>query len=301
MLFTPIKPMLLSMGNNDEIIDNPEWIYDIKWDGWRILLHKDGERVEAYTRHGNNVTAKFPELKTVGKSIKEDTAIVDCEGVVLRNGISVFDDFNYRGRFSNKDKINQATLTHPTTFITFDLLATNKSVMNNSLVERKEMLSSIIVPSNNLLVTPSVMGNGNDIFQITKEKGMEGIVGKRSDSTYKTNHRSHNWLKYKHFKVMDTVILGYKENPFTMIVGTQLSNDKYRPIANVEFGFKPDEKRAFREIAKQIITNVERDAMWLEPRLFCKVQYLEKTSTGSLRIVSFKGFNFDKAPEESIV
>ena len=61
MLFTPIKPMLLSMGNNNEIINSDEYIYDIKWDGWRILLHKQGDIVDAYKRHGNNVTAKFPE------------------------------------------------------------------------------------------------------------------------------------------------------------------------------------------------------------------------------------------------
>ncbi|MFF5816325.1 ATP-dependent DNA ligase [Lysinibacillus capsici] len=297
MLFTPIKPMLLHMGNNEEINDNPEWIYDIKWDGWRILLHKQGERIEAFTRHGNNVTAKFPELQEVGRSIQSHTAIIDCEGVVLRNGVSVFDDFAFRGRLSNTSKIQQATLTHPATFIAFDVLGTNKPHTNKPLVERKEILLSIIEPSNSLLITPSVTGNGNNIFQLTKDKGMEGIVGKRSNSTYKTNHRSHNWLKYKHFKVIDTVILGYKENPFTMLVGKQLSNGKCKPLANVEFGFKPEEKTAFREIAKQIVTKVERDMTWLEPRLCCKVQYLEKTNTGSLRIVSFKGFNFDKVPE----
>ncbi|WP_269898375.1 ATP-dependent DNA ligase [Lysinibacillus sp. JK80] len=297
MLFTPIKPMLLHMGNNEEINDNPEWIYDIKWDGWRILLHKQGERIEAFTRHGNNVTAKFPELQEVGRSIQSHTAIIDCEGVVLRNGVSVFDDFAFRGRLSNTSKIQQATLTHPATFIAFDVLGTNKPHTNKPLVERKEILLSIIEPSNSLLITPSVTGNGNNIFQLTKDKGMEGIVGKRSNSTYKTKHRSHDWLKYKHFKVIDTVILGYKENPFTMLVGKQLSNGKCKPLANVEFGFKPEEKTAFREIAKQIVTKVERDMTWLEPRLCCKVQYLEKTNTGSLRIVSFKGFNFDKVPE----
>lgn len=289
--------MLLHMGNNEEINDNPEWIYDIKWDGWRILLHKQGERIEAFTRHGNNVTAKFPELQEVGRSIQSHTAIIDCEGVVLRNGVSVFDDFAFRGRLSNTSKIQQATLTHPATFIAFDVLGTNKPHTNKPLVERKEILLSIIEPSNSLLITPSVTGNGNNIFQLTKDKGMEGIVGKRSNSTYKTNHRSHNWLKYKHFKVIDTVILGYKENPFTMLVGKQLSNGKCKPLANVEFGFKPEEKTAFREIAKQIVTKVERDMTWLEPRLCCKVQYLEKTNTGSLRIVSFKGFNFDEVPE----
>jgi len=299
MLFTPIKPMLLSMGNNDEIIDDPEWIYDIKWDGWRILLHKEGNRVEAYTRHGNNVTSKFPELQSIGQSIKENTAIIDCEGVVLRNGVSVFDDFNYRGRLSNKVKIDHATLTHPATFIAFDVLATDKNIMNKPLIERKDILNSIVEPSNNLLITPSVVGNGSNVFEIIKEKGMEGIVGKQRNSLYRTNHRSHDWLKFKHFKFIDVVILGYKENPFTMIVGTQTSNGKYRPVASVEFGFKPEEKTAFREIAKQITTKVERGTVWVEPSLHCKVQYLEKTNTGSLRIVSFKGFNFDKVPEKS--
>ena len=126
---------------------------------------------------------------------------------------------------------------------------------------------------------------------------MEGIVGKRSNSKYKTNHRSHEWIKYKHFKIVDVVILGYKENPFTMLVGKQLSNGQYKPMANIEFGFKPEEKTSFGEIAMQIVTKVERDMTWLEPRLCCKVQYLEKTNTGSLRIVSFKGFNFGKIPE----
>lgn len=298
MLFTPIKPMLLHMGNNEEIDDNPEWIYDIKWDGWRILLHKQGERVEAYTRHGNNITAKFPELQEVGRSIKEHTAIIDCEGVVLRNGVSVFDDFAYRGKLSNKSKIEQSTLTHPATFIAFDVIATDKPHTNKPLVQRKEILSSIIEPSSNLLVTPSIAGNGSNIFQLTKEKGMEGIVGKRYNSTYKTNHRSHDWLKYKHFKITDAVILGYKENPFTMLVGKQLRDGKYKPLANIEFGFKPEEKIAFRQISSQIITKVERDVTWIEPRLHCKIQYLERTASGSLRIVSFKGFNFDNTLAE---
>lgn len=300
MLFTPIKPMLLHMGNNNEIDDDPNWIYDIKWDGWRILLHKDKNRIEAYTRHGNNVTAKFPELQSVGKSIKVDKAIIDCEGVVLRNGVSVFDDFNYRGRLSNKDKINQTVITHPATFIAFDVLTTDKSFMNKSLIERKDILNSIVEPSNELLITPSVVGNGSNVFNITKDKGMEGVVGKRTNSTYKTNHRSHDWLKFKHFKYMDVVILGYKENPFTMIVGSQSSNGKYRPVASVEFGFKHEEKAAFRKIAKQIVVKIERDVTWIEPVLNCKVQYLEKTASGSLRIVSFKGFNFDKVLVESI-
>ncbi len=154
MLFTPIKPMLLHKGNNNEIIANPEWIYDIKWDGKRILLHKEGKKVEAFIWHGNIVTAKFPELQKVGHSIQAHTTIIDCEGVVLRNGVSVFDDFNYRGRLSNKDKVEQGTITHPATFVAFDVLATDKPHIKQPLVDRKRILSSIIEPSNSILITP---------------------------------------------------------------------------------------------------------------------------------------------------
>ncbi|MEY9971297.1 ATP-dependent DNA ligase [Lysinibacillus sp. RC46] len=75
MLFTPIKPMLLSMGNNNEIMDDPEWIYDIKWDGWRILLHKQNDRIEAYTRHGNNVTANYKLQDNQFRNMKQSLIV----------------------------------------------------------------------------------------------------------------------------------------------------------------------------------------------------------------------------------
>ncbi len=289
--------MLLQKGQ--QVVDDPTWIYDIKWDGWRVLIHKEGDRVEAFTREGNNITAKFPELQAAGHSIKEHKAIIDAEGVVLRDGVSVFEDFSYRGLLTNKDKIEQATLTHPATFIAFDVL-TDKSIMRQPLFERKQVLSSIIEPSNSLQVTPSIEGNGSHIFQLTKDNNMEGVVGKRRNSVYKTNHRSKEWLKYKHFKIAETTILGYSENPFSVIVGTRLPNDKYKRLANVEFGFTPEEKLAFRQIAKQLIIKAERGITWLEPRVNCKVQYLEKTKSGLLRIVSFKGFSIDDTTVERI-
>jgi len=121
------------------------------------------------------------------------------------------------------------------------------------------MLSSIIEPSNDLIVTPSIEEDGSHIFQITKEMNMKGIVGKRRDSIYKTNHRSYDWLKYKHFKIAETVILGYSEKPFSIVVGTRLGNDKYKRLANVEFGFSTEEKMAFRQISKQLIIKSERN------------------------------------------
>ncbi|MEV6689055.1 MULTISPECIES: hypothetical protein [Bacillati] len=123
---------------------------------------------------------------------------------------------------------------------------------------------------------------------------MEGIVGKRRDSIYKITHRTKDWLKYKHFKITDAVVLGFSEKPFSMVVGTQMTNGKFKRIANIEFGFSKDEKMAFRQIANQIIIKNEPNITWVEPVLKCKVQYLEKTKTGMLRIASFKGFDFSR-------
>ncbi|MFD1608736.1 DNA ligase [Oceanobacillus luteolus] len=298
MLFTSIKPMLLSMGS--EIHNDLNNLYDIKWDGWRILLHKQGNRIEAYTRHGNRVTDQFPELEQIVPHIKTEIAILDCEGVVIRDGVSVFEDFQYRGRLRSNHKIESAMVSHPVTFVAFDVLATEKPLLKLPLYERKQILSDIIIPSNQIVPTPYIIEDGESLFQITKEKGMEGIVAKPLSSIYQVGVRSAEWLKYKHFKRMKTIILGYKENPFSMIVGMK-QNGNITPVAQVEFGFSIEEKQAFRNIAKEIITNKADNVYWIDPVLCCEVQYLEKTENQKLRIVSFKGFAFDVKPEECAI
>lgn len=298
MLFTKLKPMLLYMGK--EIIEDNDWEYQIKWDGWRILLHKEGDRIEAYTRTGNNITSKFPELQDVCKSIKSYSAILDCEGVVLRNGYSKFKDFAYRGRLTNKAKIEEATKTHPVTFVAFDILFANKPLIKEPLIERKKHLAAAVEPSNSIVITPSVEREGNYLFQFTKENNMEGIVGKRLSSTYQINQRSYDWLKFKHFKLTNMIIIGYKEKPFTMLVGYYSESGRIKAVASVEFGFKTEEKQAFREISKGIIKKVEKGIYWLEPLLCCTIQYLERTENGMLRITSFKGFNFLIEPKSCL-
>jgi len=154
--------MLLTMGSG--VQNDPNYLYDIKWDGWRILIHKQGNRIEAYTRHGNRVTDQFPELKQVVRHIKTDTAILDCEGVVLRDGLSAFEDFQYRGRLRNEHKIESAMISHPVTFVVFDVLATDKPLLKLPLYERKQILTDIIIPSNQIFTTPFILeGRGLNV------------------------------------------------------------------------------------------------------------------------------------------
>ncbi|WP_258110093.1 DNA ligase [Alicyclobacillus sp. SP_1] len=298
MIFTSIEPMLLTM--RYEAFDDENYIFEPKWDGWRILIHKQGGRIEAYTRQGNCVTRKFPELEAVRDSIKAESAILDCEGVCIRDGRSVFDDFAYRGRLTQSHKIQRAMSTHPATFVAFDVLYANGDVLTNkALMERKDVLHSIVEPSDQLTSTPFFEGNGIALKAETERRNWEGIVAKRRDSLYEPGVRSADWIKIKNWKQLDTVILGYRTEPqFGLVVGLHFPTMTNKPVAVVEYGMSQDQKKAFLMVAKGIQTEFDSGVQWIEPRLCCRVQYLERTERHQLRTVSFKGFQFNKDPKE---
>ncbi|TVY08399.1 ATP-dependent DNA ligase [Paenibacillus cremeus] len=222
MLFTPIKPMIVSIGN--EPFGSEHHIFEPKWDGWRILLHKQRDRIEAYTRNGNIVTSKFPELREVREAIKANSAILDCEGIVLRGGRPVFDDFSFRGRLSNSARIRDAVHTHPATFVAFDVIYMEHELLNEPLMKRKQRLTEIVCPTEVITPTMYLEGKGKALFELTREKDMEGIVAKRKDSRYLLDTKSMDWLKIKHFKSIDVVILGYRSNPFGLVIGLNFNH-----------------------------------------------------------------------------
>jgi bifunctional non-homologous end joining protein LigD len=298
LLFRPVKPMVVSMGNKP--FDDESFIFEPKWDGWRIILHKQGDRIEAYTRNGHIVTSKFPELKEASSGIKTNTAILDCEGIVLRNGRPAFDDFTYRGRLSNASRIKKAVNTHPATFVVFDVLYTDQEHLNEPLMQRKQRLSDIVAITPVVTPTMYLEEKGKTLFELSKEQDMEGIVAKRKDSRYMLDTRTPNWVKIKHFKSIDVIILGYRTNPFGLVMGLNFRTVKNKPVGVVEFGFKSEEKQLFLELAKQIHTVKDQKTQWIEPRLCCCINYLERTDTHQLRMTVFKGFLFDKKSEDCI-
>ena len=297
MLFQPIKPMLLTMRR--EAFDDYNYIFEPKWDGWRIMIHKQGDRIEAYTRQGNCVTNKFPELQEAEQYIRAYSVVLDCEGICLRDGRPVFDDFTYRGRLRDRRKITSAVETHPATFVVFDVLYTDRDHTQEPLIERKARLADIITPSKIITPTLYMDGIGVRLKKMTEERNWEGIVAKRKDSIYRPDTRSYDWVKIKNWKEIDTVILGYRTKPqFGLIVGLHFPTMHNKPVATVEFGFKPEEKLAFLEVAKQIHTVKDRYAQWVEPRLCCRIKYLERTESHKLRIAVFESFLPGKDPSE---
>jgi bifunctional non-homologous end joining protein LigD len=298
MLFTPIKPMTVSIGS--EPFDDERFIFEVKWDGWRILLHKQGERIEAYTRNGNIVTNKFPELMEASKAIKAHTAVLDCEGIVLRDGRPVFDDISYRGRLSNSSRIRNAVNTHPATFVAFDVLYTDREHLKETLMLRKQRLHEIVSVTPIISPTMYIEAQGQALFNLTRDRDMEGIVAKRKESKYYLDTKSPDWLKIKHFKKIDVIILGYRTKPFGLVIGLNFRTVQNKPVGVVEFGFKPEEKQMFLGLAKQLHTVKDQKTQWIESRLCCRIEYLERTDMHHLRTTVFRGFLFDKKPEDCI-
>lgn len=146
MLHKPVKPMLLTMQRDS--FDDDRYIFEPKWDGWRILLHKGGDRVEAYTRHGRRVTEKFPELRELAGAIRTHSALLDAEGICMRDGRPVFDDFAYRGRLTEPVKVECTARTHLVTFFTWDVLHTSRvDQIHVRLTDRKARLQVVFSPS----------------------------------------------------------------------------------------------------------------------------------------------------------
>jgi bifunctional non-homologous end joining protein LigD len=294
MLFTPLKPMLLSNHKTTPFsLTDPTLLYEAKYDGWRLLLHKEGSRIEIYTRNGNIVTNLFPEFVAAAENIHAHSVILDCEGVCFcpKKLRPDFWLFNSRARISNPVKINAASLKYPATLIPFDVISANgRSLCADPLLESKRILSELVSNSHSVMLPTYFIGDGRGLFNWTLEYEWEGIVAKHISSRYRINRRPErlveSWMKRKHTKTTEAFILGYQINPFSLVVGLE----NLVPVAAVEYGFSTEEKIAFRRIAQQIHTEKKRNIQMVQPLLKCNVEYLEITNNGALRICTFRGF-----------
>lgn len=299
MLFTPLKPMLPVWC--EEPFDNEAYLFEPKWDGTRMMLHKQGGKLEAYTRSGVTVSGNFPELREVADLIRAHTAILDCEGICLRGNRPVFDDFMYRLRLGRADTIKQAMATHPTAWVVFDvLLSSDREHLKEPLMDRKRRLDELLEPGPALLKTIYLENEGNTLFSLTERQGMEGIVAKRKHSSYTLNARSPDWLKIKHAQRIDAVILGYMTDPFRLMIGLHFRTVKNKPVGTVQAGLELEHRDWFLEQFKQDAVRQEGDVYRVEPRLCCRIEYKDRTDMHQLQHTRFVSFLPNKRADDCV-
>ncbi|MGM0924687.1 MAG: RNA ligase family protein [Bacillota bacterium] len=267
-----ISPMLLH--KSDEAFTNPDFLCELKLDGIRLTLSKFEGKVRLYTRHNNEVTAKFKELHHI-----------DIPDGTILDGEIIVSDHKGRPDFeAMMERFQSSRVQQEIQFCVFDILYyKNKNMMSKPLYERKALLQEVLPSNEHIVFVQHLEGHGEQYFNLVKEQGLEGIVLKRKDSKYSPATRSNDWLKVINYQYEDITITGLRKNKF----GVLLSFEDGSPAGIMEFMKPSDRKKLYSEY-KRLVVNESSDYIYLKPKLKGVVKYRNLTRKGFLRIPSFE-------------
>jgi bifunctional non-homologous end joining protein LigD len=292
-----ISPMSATLSDNPAF-DDPKWLFEIKWDGYRAVAELKRKDTKFYSRNGLSYNKAYPKIYNELVKLNVD-AILDGEVVVFRYGLPSFQAIqNYK-----------STQNLAIQFIVFDCLSFNgKDITKLKLVERKELLKSILPESEIIKYCDHVEGDGIALFEQATKMNLEGIIAKRSDSKYYPDKRSKEWLKIKNVNVDDFTIIGWTdpkasrqyfgalllareidgELVYSGEVGTGFTNELLKSLYSKILPLEVDKCPLETPVKK------EKGFHWAQPKYSCQVQYVEITDDGHVRHPSFLGLRKDK-------
>src|SRR5579863_9685139 len=207
-----LKPMLAVAGDLPK--KDAGWAYEFKWDGVRALVYVDAGRVRAFTRNDKSLMSTFPELREIGLHLGSRSAILDGELVALdKDNRPSFSTLSKRLHVVSKTEIDKLKRSIPASFFAFDVLyLEGHSLMSRSYDERRAALESLKLNGESFATPPSITNStGSKVLDISRERGLEGVVIKRRASPYLPGSRAGDWIKVKNFFTQEVVIGGWTE------------------------------------------------------------------------------------------
>ncbi len=286
-----VNPMLAKASTP---FDSPEWLYEIKWDGERVIAFVEGERIiRLQNRHGNDVTSRFPEV--LGVHIKADRAILDGEMVVFDDGKPSFSKLSQRAHLEDKLKIGILANRMPATYVPFDIIQFNGTMIDRlPLIKRKDILSSVVSKENGtILPTFFIEYAGQEFFKTVTDMGYEGIMAKKKDSSYLLGKRSALWLKMKPKKSAICHIVGFtKGNGHREKLGALIIEEKVNGIfkdrGRVGSGIGNRDLAELIGSLRPLVWTEANATVFVEPTTMIEVSYFEETEAGHFRFPVFK-------------
>lgn len=271
-----------------------------KYDGFRVQIHKNGDKVEMFSRNLEDMTHMFPELiEGTLKQVKAKTAILDSEAMAYQPESEEFLPFQETTKRRRKHNIEEVAQTLPLKAFVFDILyADGKSLIDTPLTERMEMMQKIISGDDTLIPEPGdILKDPKDLQVMLDDaisKGLEGVVVKRPDSFYEAGGRNFNWVKLKRHSsgelhdTIDTVILGYifgkgKRTAFgagALLVGVyDKEQDMFVSVTRIGTGLSDDEWRSIKEKTKGLeldhkparTSSLITPSVWVKPEIVIEV------------------------------
>ncbi len=296
------EPMLATLGSVDKLTA-AQYAFEGKYDGYRLLAEVDHGRLRLQSRNGRDVTAEYPQLRSLADALAGHHVILDGEGVALDgHGKPNFERMQNRSR---ADRIE---------FWAFDILELDgRSLLRAKYRDRRKMLETLS-EGTGLIVPGLIDADGAEALSYSRKRGWEGVVAKRWDSTYQPGRRSAAWIKDKNWNTQEAVIGGWREGNGgrssgigALMLGIP-ENGGLKFIGRVGTGFSERELAKLKGILAPLHTDESpfhpalpraeaRGVTYVRPELVGEVRYGEMTSDGHLRHPSWRGLRPDKDPE----
>jgi bifunctional non-homologous end joining protein LigD len=294
-----LRPMLARSAN--AAFNDPEWIFEIKLDGYRALALVDQASARLTSRAGNELSWAYPAI--VGDLVTTKlTAVFDGEIVVLdESGVP---------RFELLQSYRTAHQGHLVYYV-FDLLFLNgQDLRNQPLQQRKETLRRVLKGSEIVRYVEHIDGSGKEFFELAKEKGLEGIVAKKKNALYLDGKRVDHWLKIKCRRVEEVIICGFTESRVNLkslgallVAVREGAKLKYAGLVGTGLNRAPGLFSRLRNLVTRegpfkTAPKTDMPICWVEPELVCSVEYQEWTNDAILRGASFLSLRTDKSASE---
>jgi bifunctional non-homologous end joining protein LigD len=299
--------------------DNKDWLFEIKWDGYRAVAFIRDGMVRLVSRNQNDLTGQFPELGSLPHFIKAKEAVLDGEIVALdEQGRPSFSLMQQRTGFRPGKHRTQGKMDVPILYYAFDLIYLDGwDLRNVGLEQRKQVLESLIKSGHEVLYSDHYLEDGTALLEVARQRGLEGIVAKRRVSAYQEK-RTREWLKIKITQTLDCVVGGYtepegsREYLGSVVLGLYDRKHHLIHVGQAGSGF---DQRGLKEMWKSLksLETTEnpfhgpvesgRSTHWVKPELVADIKYSEwthETSEGGLKLRApvFMGLRHDKRAQE---
>ncbi len=306
----------------EEPFSKPGWLFEIKYDGYRLVAGTKGGEATLVSRSGGDFTETFPDVARAVRGLPYEGLVLDGEVVVHdERGLPSFGRLQKRGLLRRRTDVARAALELPATYYAFDLLGFDDLDLRGlPLLERKQLLREILPGIGPIRFSDHIEEMGAEMYQQVCSMGLEGVVGKKADGRYRGG-RSRDWVKVRALVTDDFVIVGWTEpkgsrSGFGALHLAQFGEqDELVYVGSVGTGFDDALLRALSER----LTALERDEPsfdgsvpdgggrgdrghhWVTPELVCEVRYKEFTEQRLLRHPVFVRLRDDKPPTECIL
>jgi bifunctional non-homologous end joining protein LigD len=315
-----IHPMLATLVEGP--FDDPQWFYEVKWDGYRAVVFINDGRTRLVSRNQNDLTGEFPEIAQAMADLPVENAIIDGEVVALdEEGRPSFSLMQQRTGMTSPGTRGPRNRALPIVYYAFDLLYLNgHNLMPAPLEQRKSLLQQII-PADKGFVRYSdhYAEKGTALYGVARDKGLEGIVAKLRTGAY-VQKRSREWLKIKITRRQECVIAGYtdpkgsRENFGSIVLGLYDKDGGLVHVGNAGSGFTASTHAALWKKLNALKTDKNpfgekiestRRPYWLKPELVAEIKFSEWTHEGErggfkMRAPIFQGLRLDKKPRECV-